>query len=57
MKKEKVNVYHKSSVEVTLANRPRYNAFQTGHGVFESKRNPKRAKRRAAERRQIRDAF
>ena len=57
MKKEKVNVYHKSSVEVTLANRPRFNAFQTGHGVFESKRNPKRAKRRAAELRQIRDAF
>ena len=57
MKKEKINVYHKTSIEVTFANRPRYNAFQTGHGIHESKRNPKRAKRKAAERKQIRDAF
>lgn len=39
MKVEKKSYYHRSSVENTLAQMPRYNAYACGHGEHQTKKN------------------
>lgn len=57
MKVEKKSYYHRSSVENTLAQMPRYNAYACGHGEHQTKRKPNRAKQKENLRKEIRDLF
>lgn len=46
MKKKSLSVYHLSSIENTLKKMPKYNPYQTGHGVIgDTKYNRRKAKR------------
>ena len=54
MKVEKKSYYHRSSVENTLAQMPRYNAYACGHGEHQTKRKPNRAKQKENIRKEIR---
>ena len=55
MKVDKKPYYHRSSIENTLAQMPRYNAYACGHGEHESKKRPNRAKQKEQFRKEIRD--
>lgn len=57
MKVEKKSYYHRSSVENTLAQMPRYNAYACEHGEHQTKRKPNRAKQKENLRKEIRDLF
>lgn len=46
MKKKNLSVYHLSSIENTLKKMPKYNPYQTGHGVIgDTKYNRRKAKK------------
>lgn len=50
MKKKSLSVYHLSSIENTLKKMPKYNPYQTGHGVIgDTKYNRRKAKKRYEE--------
>lgn len=52
--KKKTTVYHKSSVEATLSSMPKFNAFQTGHGVHrKSAKHPSRQENKKNVRKEI----
>lgn len=54
MKKKNISVYHKNSVDVTLSTMPRFNAFQTGHGVHrKSAKHPSRQENKRNVRKEI----
>lgn len=55
-KKNKVNVCHISSVENTLRQMPRYNAFQGGYGAWDKNgKHPKRHQIKAKDRKTFRN--
>ena len=46
MKKKSLNVYHLSATENTLRKMPKFNPYQTGHGVIgDTKYNRRKTKR------------
>lgn len=45
MKVNQKPYYHRSSIENTLAQMPRYNAYACGYGEHKSKKKPNRARR------------
>ena len=46
MKVNQKPYYHRSSIENTLAQMPRYNAYACGYGKHKSKKKPNRAKKK-----------
>lgn len=50
-KKETIKIM--SGIEVSLANRERFNPYQTGYGVHKSVKYPNRTARKAEARKQI----
>lgn len=55
MKIDKQSYYHRSSIENTLAQMPKYNPFACGHGVHQSKKKPNRAKQKIKLQKEIKD--
>lgn len=53
MKVNQKPYYHRSSIENTLAQMPRYNAYACGYGEYKSKKKPNRAKRKEELRKEL----
>lgn len=53
MKVNRKPYYHRSSIENTLAQMPRYNAYACGYGKHKSKKKPNRAKRKEELRKEL----
>ena len=51
----KKSVYHMSSVENTLHQMPKYNAFAGGYGFHKSKKHPSRNQRKAKDRKTFKE--
>lgn len=47
MKRKKETIRIMSTYENTMINKERYNPFQSGHGMHESEKYPKRSKSKA----------
>ena len=52
-KKKIENIHVMSAYENTMAHKEHFNPFQTGHGVHETLKHPKRAKEKSALRKEL----
>lgn len=55
MKVNQKPYYHRSSIENTLAQMPRYNAYACWYGEYKSKKKPNRAKRKEELRKELKN--
>lgn len=57
MKVNRKPYYHRSSIENTLAQMPRYNAYACVYGKHKSKKKPNRAKRKEELRKELKNYY